>query len=98
MEPDTLHFTTEVDPTGAVIIAAEGYLDAEGGARLGREADAAVAAGHTHLLIDLEEVVLFNCAGAREMLAALEELRQSGGHVDVVGVHPPLRRALHFSA
>jgi len=98
MEPDTLHLTTEVDPTGAVIIAAEGYLDAEGGARLGREADAAVAAGHTRVLIDLEEVVLFNCAGAREMLAALEQLRRSGGHVDFVGVRQPLERALHFSA
>jgi len=98
MESDTLQLTTEVDPTGAVIIAAEGYLDAEGGARLGREADAAVASGHTHLLIDLEEVVLFNCAGARQMLAALDELRECGGHVDFVGVRQPLRRALHFAA
>lgn len=98
MESDALHLTTEVDPTGAVIIAAEGYLDAEGGARLGREADAAVAAGHTRVLIDLEEVVLFNCAGAREMLAALEQLRRSGGHVEFLGVRQPLERALHFSA
>jgi len=98
MESDTLQLTTEVDPTGAVIIAAEGYLDAEGGARLGREAGAAVAAGHTHLLIDLENVVLFNCAGVRRLLFALEQLRGQDGQVDLVHLRPPLQRLIEFDA
>jgi len=98
IESDALQLTTEIDSTGAVTIAAEGYLDAEGGERLGREAEAAVASGHTHVLIDLEEVMLFNCAGVRWLLLSLEDLKRRHSQVDLVHLRPPLKRILDFTA
>ncbi len=98
MESDAFHFMTDVDATGALVLTAGGYLDEAGGIELSREADAALEAGHTRLHIDLEEVVLFNCAGVRQLLAALDELKDCGGHVDLVRVRPPLQRLIDFTA
>ncbi len=98
MESDAFHLTKESDPSGGLVLSAEGYLDDAGGAELCREAGAAIASGHTHLRIDLEAVVLFNCAGARRLVDLLEELKRREGRVDLVGVRPPLQRVLDFSA
>ena len=98
MESDAFHLTKEADPSGGLVLAAEGYLDDAGGARLSREVDAAVEAGHTRLRIDLEAVVLFNCAGARRLVDLLEDFSRREGRVDLVGVHPPLQQVLDFSA
>ena len=98
MESDAFHLTKEADPAGGLVLAAEGYLDDAGGAELSREADAALASGHTHLRIDLEAVVLFNCAGARRLVDLLEDFNRRAGRVDLVGVHPPLQQVLDFSA
>lgn len=97
MESDTFHLTKESDPSGGLVLSAEGYLDEAGGAELCREAGAALAAGHTRLHIDLEAVVLFNCAGARRLVELLEELDRRQGRVDLVGVRPPLQRLLDFA-
>lgn len=98
MESDAFRLTKESDPTGGLVLSAEGYLDDAGGAELSREADAALASGHTRLCIDLEAVVLFNCSGARRLVELLEELYRREGRVDLVGVHPPLQRVLDFTA
>ena len=98
MESDAFHLTKESDPSGGFVLAAEGYLDDAGGAELQREAGAALAEGHTHLRIDLEAVVLFNCAGARRLVELLEELDRRQGLVDLVGVHPPLQKVLDVVA
>jgi anti-anti-sigma factor len=94
MESDAFHLTRKADPAGEIVLAAEGYLDDAGGAQLKREADAALAAGQSRLRIDLEAVALFNCAGARRLLAALDDLERGGKRVRLVGVRPPLKRAL----
>ena len=98
MESDAFHLTKESDPTGGLVLAAEGYLDDAGGAELSREAGAALASGHTHLRIDLEAVVLFNCAGARRLLTVLEDLNRDDRHVELIGVRPPLQRLIDFAA
>ena len=98
MESDAFHLKKASDPSGGLVLAAEGYLDDAGGAELSREAGAALASGHTRLRIDLEEVVLFNCAGARRLVELLEELSKEATQVDLVGVHPPLQKVLDFAA
>jgi len=98
MESDAFHLAKEVDPSGVVVIVAGGYLDEAGGIELSREADAALESGHQQLQIDLEEVVLFNCAGVRRLLLALEELRNRNGQVELVHLRPPLQRLIEFSA
>ena len=98
MESDAFQLTKEADPAGEIVLSAEGYLDDAGGAELNREAGAALATGHTRLRIDLEAVVLFNCAGARRLLTALDDLKREGKKVRLVGVRPPLKRALGCAA
>jgi anti-anti-sigma factor len=97
MESDAFHLTQAADPSGGLVLAAEGYLDDAGGAELRREVDAALASGHTRLSIDLGAVVLFNCAGARRLVELIQELNQRHGRVDLVGVHPPLQKVLGFT-
>jgi anti-anti-sigma regulatory factor len=48
----------------------------------------------TRLRIDCEAVVLFNCAGDRRLLAVLDDLERGGREVRLVGVRPPLKKAL----
>jgi len=98
MESDAFHLTKEADPAGEIVLSAEGYLDDAGGAEIQREAGAALSSGYTRLRIDLEAVVLFNCAGARQLLTALKELELGGKTVRLVGVRPPLKRALGYAA
>ena len=98
METDEFHLEQDVDPTGVLVIAAGGYLDEAGGIQLSREAGAALEAGHRHLRIDLEGVVLFNCSGVRWLLFTLEDLERRHGDVDLVHLHPPLKRILDITA
>ena len=98
MDSDELHLRTGVDPDEGLVIEVEGYLDGAGGDELTREAAVALAAGCRHVRIDLEHVVLFNCSGARRLLAALRKLEEQGLHVELVHVRAPLRRALEFTA
>jgi anti-anti-sigma factor len=98
MESDAFHLDKEVDSTGVLVLIVGGYLDEAGGIELSREADAALESGHQRLQIDLEDVVLFNCAGVRRLLLALEELRNRNGRVDLVHLRPPLQRLIEFAA
>ena len=98
MDSDELHLRTGIDPDEGFVIEVEGYLDEAGGYELTREAGAALSAGCTTVLIDLEHVVLFNCAGARRLLEVLDALEKQGLHVELVHVRPPLRRVLEYSA
>ena len=98
MDSDELHLRTGVDPDEGLVIEAEGYLDDAGGIALHREADAAHPGNCSRIRIDLEHVALFNCAGARRLLALKHELEERGLTVELVHVHPPLSRVLELSA
>lgn len=52
----------------------------------------------TRLRIDLEAVVLFNCAGDRRLLTVLDDLERGGRKVTLVDVRPPLKKALGCTA
>lgn len=98
MESDAFHLTKAIDPSGTLVIAAAGYLDEPGGIELSREANAAFLTGRKQLCIDLERVVLFNCAGARHLVAVLDQLRDRDERVELVGVRPPLQQLIDFAA
>lgn len=97
VDEDALNLATEVDPEGGVRIAASGYLDDDGGAMLEqRTRELAAEAGS--LCIDLHEVTLFNCSGARRLIAVVHDLEGHGRVVELVGVNPTLEKALHLWA
>jgi anti-anti-sigma factor len=97
MDPDDLQVTTRVEH-GDVLMAVRGYLDAAGGERLARQTREAAATGHACIRIDLGAVKLFNCSGARRLVAAIEDIGRSGPHVELVGARRPLQRALEIVA
>jgi len=97
MDDTTLQVSARSSSSEGLVLAVEGYLDEDGGVALARETRAAQEAEQRRIRIDLGEVCLFNCSGARQLITLLNDLDQLGYEVDLVGVHPPLQRLLDLS-
>ena len=97
MDDAPLQVTARSSPREGLVLAVEGYLDEDGGMTLARETHAAQEAEQRRIRIDLGDVCLFNCSGARQLITLLNDLDQLGYEVDLVGVHPPLQRLLDLS-
>jgi anti-anti-sigma regulatory factor len=97
MDDTTLQVMASSSPREGLVLAVEGYLDEDGGMTLARETHAAQETEQRRIRIDLGEVGLFNCSGARQLITLLNDLDQLGYEVDLVGVHPPLQRLLDLS-
>ena len=98
MDDMTLQVTARSSPSEGLMLSVEGYLDENGGSALARETRSAPAADHRRIRIDLGEVCLFNCSGARQLITLLNDLDQMGYEVELVGVRSPLRRFLDLTA
>jgi len=98
MDDTTLQVTASSSPSEGLVLSVEGYLDENGGSTLVRETRAAPNAEQRRIRIDLGEVCLFNCSGARQLVTLLNDLGRLGYEVDLVGVRPPLQRLLDLSA
>jgi anti-anti-sigma factor len=98
MDDTTLQVTARPSAAHELVLAVEGYLDEDGGLMLARKTRAVPAAEHRRIRIDLDEVRLFNCSGARQLITLLDDLDRLGYEVDLVGVHPPLQRLLDLTA
>ena len=98
MDDTSLHVTAKTSAGGGLVLAVEGYLDEDGGSILARETRTAQETEQRRIRIDLAEVCLFNCSGARQLITLLNDLDELGYEVDLVGVHPPLQRLLDLSA
>ena len=98
MDDATLHVTTSSSPSDGLVLSVEGYLDEDGGSALARETHAAQEAEQRRIRIDLGEVCLFNCSGARQLITLLNDLDNLGYEVDLIGVRPPLQRLLDLTA
>jgi anti-anti-sigma regulatory factor len=97
MDDMTLLVTTRASSSEGLVLAVEGYLDENGGMVLVRETRAAHEARQRRVRIDLGEVNLFNCSGARQLITLVHHLEQSGCEVDLIDVHPPLQKLLDLS-
>jgi anti-anti-sigma regulatory factor len=97
MDDATLQVTASSSPSDGLLLSVEGYLDEDGGSALARETHAAQEAEQRRIRIDLGEVCLFNCSGARQLVTLLNDLGRLGYEVDLVGVHPPLQKILDLS-
>ena len=98
MDDMTLQVTARSSSSDGLVLAVEGYLDEDGGMALARETQSTPVADQRRIRIDLNEVCLFNCSGARQLITLLKDLDQLGYEVDLVGVHPPLQRILDLTA
>lgn len=98
MDDDALHVSTTVQPGGGVTVTVHGYLDEYGGKALAREILGSLPGNPKCIDIDLQDVTLFSCSGARRLLTALEDLQTQGREVSLVGVRQTLQKILHFAA
>lgn len=98
MDDTSLQVTARSSASEGLVLAVEGYLDEDGGMTLARETQATQKADQKRIRIDLNEVCLFNCSGARQLITLLNDLDRLGYEVDLVGVHPPLQRLLDLTA
>lgn len=97
MDEMSLRVNASQPSSHEVVLMVEGYLDEEGGLRLARETRARPFEETYRICIDLNEVCLFNCAGARCLIEILRDLEGQDCEVDLVGVRPPLQRFLDLS-
>jgi anti-anti-sigma regulatory factor len=97
MDDTTLQVSARSSSSEGLVLAVEGYLDEGGGVALARETHAAQESEQRRIRIDLGEVCLFNCSGARQLVTLLNDLERLGYEVDLTGVHPPLQRLLDLS-
>jgi len=98
MDDATLQVTAKSSAGEGLVLSVEGYLDEDGGSALARETHAAQEAEQRRIRIDLGEVCLFNCSGARQLITLLNDLDNLGYEVDLIGVRPPLQRLLDLTA
>ena len=98
MDDTTLQVTAKSSSGEGLVLAVEGYLDKDGGSVLVRETRAVQEPKLRRIRIDLGEVSLFNCSGARQLITLINDLEELGYEVDLVDVHPPLQRLLDLSA
>jgi anti-anti-sigma factor len=98
MDDTTLHVTAKPAAGEGLVLAVEGYLDEHGATTLARETRTAPATEHRRIRIDLGEVCLFNCAGARQLVTLIDDLSELGYEVELLGVHPPLQRFLELTS
>jgi anti-anti-sigma regulatory factor len=98
MDDTTLHVTAKSSAGEGLVLAVEGYLDENGATTLARETRAAPVGEQRHIRIDLGEVCLFNCSGARQLITLINDLSDLGYEVELIGVHQTLQRFLDLTA
>jgi anti-anti-sigma factor len=98
MDDTSLQVSARTSASEGLVLAVEGYLDENGGRTLARETQATPIAEQRRIRIDLNDVCLFNCSGARQLITLLNNLDELGYEVDLVGVRPPLQRLLDLTA
>jgi len=98
MDDTSLQVSARSSSRGGLVLEVEGYLDEDGGMALARETRAAQDAEQRRIRIDLGEVCLFNCSGARQLITLVNDLDRLGYEVELVGVRPPLKRLLDLTA
>ena len=97
MADTTLQVTARSSSREGLVLAVEGYLDETGGMTLVRETESAPAYDQRRIRIDLGDVNLFNCSGARQLVTLLDDLKRLGYEVELVGVRPSLQCLLDLS-
>lgn len=97
MDDDALQVSTTVQPGGGVTVEVHGYLDEKGGKTLAREILETLPGSPKRIDLDLQDVTLFSCSGARRLLTALEDLQNQGREVSLVGVRQTLQKILQFA-
>ena len=86
--------TTPKDP---IVLTPRGRLDAAGARPLEEELKRHLAAGHIHLIVDLNETRYISSNGLRTLLMAMREAEKRGGKLKLCCLSPRLVEIFEMS-
>ncbi|MCM1966644.1 STAS domain-containing protein [Streptomyces sp. G1] len=91
-------FAVEVRPVeGATVLALAGELDHDTAEPLRAAIEAARAGGGQRLLLDFSGLGFCDSTGLNVLLHGRLAVRESGGSLELIGLHQPVERMLHIT-
>ncbi|MFD5143751.1 STAS domain-containing protein [Streptomyces sp. NPDC058401] len=95
---DDDRFAVEVRPVeGATVLALAGELDHDTAEPLRTALEAARAGGELRLLVDFSGLDFCDSTGLNLLLHSRLAVRESGGSLELIGLHQPITRMLHIT-
>ena len=91
---DSIHVTEAGEST---LVVPTGALDASGAPRLRAELIDLIAAGHDHLVVDLDQVEFIDSTGLGVLVGALKRVRTHGGDLRLVVTTDIVMRPLRIT-
>lgn len=80
-----------------VVVVLSGELDMVSAADLRRSVDKVRTDGHTHVVVDMADLLFMDSSGISAIVTSLEELRRQGGSLVLRNTRPPIRRLLEIT-
>ena len=87
---------TEREQDGITIFTLEGRVDSEGAVDLDLALQAATAAGHYKLILEMSQVRYINSAGLRTLADVLTQTQSSDGDLKLVDLNPKVQRVFQI--
>ena len=81
---------------GCVVVWLRGELDVAAAVAVREYFAAVTAQGHSHVVVDVTDLVFIDAAGASALAAAARMAARAGGWLRLVDASPMLRRILHI--
>ncbi|WP_371614334.1 STAS domain-containing protein [Streptomyces sp. NBC_00454] len=95
---DDERFAVEVRPVeGATVLALAGELDHDTAEPLRAALEAAQAGGGQRLLVDFSGLEFCDSTGLNVLLHNRLAVQESGGSLELIGLHQPIERMLHIT-
>ncbi|MFZ3474361.1 STAS domain-containing protein [Streptomyces sp. 4.24] len=95
---DEDRFAVEVRPVaGATVLALAGELDHDTAGPLREALQEARAAGRQRLLVDFSRLDFCDSTGLNVLLHNRLAVRESGGSLELIGLHQPIARMFHIT-
>jgi anti-sigma B factor antagonist len=83
-------------PQTIELIEVVGRIDNFNTRTLGELAEAALAGGRAHVVLDLSQVEYINSAGLRELVSMWKRIKQAGGSLTVANPSPQVQKLLEL--
>ena len=85
------------DSDGVTLLVLNGRIDSNTAGQMGSSLSAAMRAGGTQLVLDLQDVDYMSSAGLRQMVATLKKLQQKDGDLRLASPTERVREVLQLS-
>lgn len=87
---------SENQQAGVYIVAIDGRIDTQGAFELDEHLQKAVKQGHHHMVLDMQKVKYISSNALRTMADVLNQNKEKGGDLKLVGLSPKVLRVLQI--